>query len=104
VKGLLPTGRCTGDFVARQLGADLRTLQRQLAAAGTSFQEIVAEVRTDLAAQYLEGSERPLANISELLGFSALSAFSRWHQKQYGQSPSERRRSAQTGAPSAREA
>lgn len=91
VQVLLPSGYCTSDFVARQLGLDLRTMQRHLAAAQTSFAQVLADVRSDLAAQYLERSERSLAEVSELLGFSALSAFSRWHHAHHGTTPSERR-------------
>lgn len=94
VQVLLPTNHCTGEFVARQLGLDLRTMQRHLAAAQTSFHRIVEDVRTELTTQYLERSERPLADVSELLGFSALSAFSRWHRTRYGLSASDRRQSA----------
>ena len=47
--------------------------------------------------QYLEESDRPLAEVSELLGFSALSAFSRWHRTHYTCSASDRRRAARAG-------
>lgn len=91
---LLPMGYCTVGFIARQLGVDPRTLQRQLAAAGTSFGDIVQQTRMDLSTQYLEGSNRPLAEVADLLGFSALSALSRWHRIHFGCAPSERRKAA----------
>ncbi len=97
VMGWLPAGKCTGEWVAHQLGVDLRTLQRQLAADGTSFLEIVQGVRMSLVPQYLEQSDRPLAEVADLLGFSALSAFSRWHRQHYGVSPSDRREAARAG-------
>ena len=94
VQSRLASGKCTVELAARQLGLDLRTLQRQLAAAGTSFVDIVQGVRTGLIPQYLEDSDRPLAEVAELLGFSALSAFSRWHKTHDGRSPSARREAA----------
>ena len=94
VRGLLPTGRANIEVVGLQMGIDPRSLQRQLAAQGTSFIDIVQEVRMELTGQYLESSERPLVEVSELLGFSALSAFSRWHRTHYGCSASDRRKSA----------
>ena len=97
VRAMLSTGGCTAEFVARQLGVDLRTMQRQLSVAGTSFLEILQEVRREAAAQYLEKTDRPLAEVSELLGFSALSAFSRWHRVQFGLSASDRQKSATPG-------
>lgn len=87
----LPTGKCTQDAMAHQTGVELRTLQRQFAAAGKTFGQIVQEVRMGLTVQYLEESDRPLAEVAELLGFSALSAFSRWHRTHFGRSPTERR-------------
>lgn len=88
---LLPLGHCTIDFVARQLAVEPRTLQRQLAEQGASFLDIVQTTRMGLVPQYLEQSDRPLAEVADLLGFSALSAFSRWHKVQYGQSASSHR-------------
>jgi AraC-like DNA-binding protein len=92
--GLLPMGHCTIHFVARQIGVDPRTLQRQLADHGTSFLDIVQSTRMGLIPQYLEQSDRPLAEVADLLGFSALSAFSRWHRAHYRQSASAHRDAA----------
>jgi AraC-like DNA-binding protein len=94
IRDLLPTGRAVVDVVARRMGADPRTLQRQLAATGTSFIDLLQEVRMELSGPYLEESERPLVEIAELLGFSALSPFSRWHRTHYGCSASDRRKVA----------
>jgi AraC-like DNA-binding protein len=92
IRNLLPTGRGTIENVAIQMGVDQRTLQRQLAAETTSFIDILQEVRMELTGPYLEESDRPFAEVSELLGFSALSAFSRWHRQHYGCSASDRRK------------
>ncbi len=97
IRDLLPAGRATVEVVARRMGVDPRTLQRQLAAQETSFIELLQEVRMDLSGPYLEDSERPLTEVSELLGFSALSAFSRWHQTHYARSASDRRKAARAG-------
>jgi len=95
IRNLLPTGRATIEDVALQMGVDRRTLQRQLAAEATSFVDILQDVRMGLTGPYLEESDRPFAEVSDLLGFSALSAFSRWHRKHYGCSASDRRRASQ---------
>ena len=34
--------------------------------------------------RYVENSDRPLTSVAELLGFSALSAFSRWFRSEFG--------------------
>ena len=92
IRSLLPTGRATIEVVGLQMGVDPRTLQRQLAAQGTSFIDLLQDVRMAQSGHYLEESDRPLAEVSELLGFSALSAFSRWHRAHYGCSASDRRK------------
>ena len=102
---LLPHGHCRVETVAQHLGVDRRTVARQLQAEGTSFSQLLQGVRADLMARYREG-RRPLAEVSVLLGFSAPSAFSRWHRHRFGvsaraasgqQRPSTRARSS-TGA------
>jgi len=96
IENLLGTGHCNVATVARQMNLDMRTLQRHLAGSNSSFHDILHEARLGLAFQYLEESDRPLVEVAELLGFSALSAFSRWHRTQCGQSPSERRDAARS--------
>lgn len=91
VLGSLRTGRCSIEDTAERLDLDVRTLQRRLADEGTGFLDIVQQARTYLADQYVPHSDRPLLEVAELLGFSALSAFSRWHKAHYGCSPSARR-------------
>lgn len=90
-QALLPMGHCTFSFVSKQMGLDPRTLQRQLAGHGTSFLDIVQAARMALTIQYVDESDRPLVEVADLLGFSAISAFSRWHRTHYGNSPSDRR-------------
>jgi AraC-like DNA-binding protein len=96
---LLPMGHCTIDFVARQMAVEPRTLQRQLAEQGTSFLDIVQSTRMGLVPQYLEQNDRPLVEVADLLGFSALSAFSRWHKAQYGRSATTHRQALRLLAP-----
>lgn len=81
---LLPRGHCRADTVAQHLGVDRRTLARHLAAEGTSFSALVDGVRSDLLASYLGDGARPLSEVSDLLGFAAPSAFSRWHRGRFG--------------------
>ena len=46
-------------------------------------------MRAELVTRYIDNRERPLASVADLLGFSALSAFSRWFRSQFGCSVSE---------------
>jgi AraC-like DNA-binding protein len=87
VEVLLPTGRCSADEVARAIGVDRRTLHRHLAATGETFTSIVDRTRAGLAERYLCTERYRLSEISDLLGFAAPSAFSRWFRQQFGDSP-----------------
>ena len=81
---MLPSGLCSADKVAARLGVDRRTVHRHLAREGQTFSSVVDSVRAELVTRYIENRDRPLASVSELLGFSALSAFSRWFKNQFG--------------------
>jgi AraC-like DNA-binding protein len=90
----LSSGLCSADRVAAILGVDRRTLHRQLAREGETFSSLLAAVRTELASRYIGNHNRALASVAELLGFSGLSAFSRWFRGRFGCSVSEWRKSA----------
>ncbi|ODV41177.1 AraC family transcriptional regulator [Cupriavidus sp. UYMMa02A] len=88
VLSLLPTGHCSVERVAGQLGIDRRTLHRKLLQEDATFSDILDEVRVTLAVQYLGHSERSVSYVAVLLGFSMQSAFSRWFRGHFGCSPS----------------
>ena len=81
---LLPLGQCSVEAVAQHLGIDRRTVARRLAAEGTTFSGLVDGLRHDLVARYVKDGGRPLGDVSAMLGFSAASAFSRWHRQRFG--------------------
>ncbi|MDF3885501.1 helix-turn-helix domain-containing protein [Cupriavidus basilensis] len=78
VVAMLPGGRCTSDQVAKHLGVDRRTLHRRLSAEGTNFLSLLQLVRAELASLQILDSDRPLAELADLLGFSSSSAFTFW--------------------------
>ncbi len=88
---LLPSGRCSVEQVSAQLGLVCRTVQRRLADRGMSFSGLVNELRVELAQRHVTQGNRPLTDVAALLGFAALSGFSRWYQQQFGCSPSQTR-------------
>jgi AraC-like DNA-binding protein len=94
VRDMLPLGRCSVEKVAQHLGVDRRTVHRHLAQRGETFSSLVDDVRGELAEGYLEGSKRRLSDVADLLGFSALSAFSRWHKRHFGFTVTDRRSGA----------
>jgi AraC-like DNA-binding protein len=62
---------------ALALGLSPRSLQRRLSDTGTSFSELVAEVRLDTACHLLRESDLSLATIASRLGYRGPSSFSR---------------------------
>jgi AraC-like DNA-binding protein len=83
--------------VASNLHMSARSVQRRLKEEGVSFGEITESVRKTMAAHYLQGSGYPLKEISYLLGYNELSAFSRAFKKWTGSTPLDYRR-ARLGA------
>src|SRR5215218_4252759 len=98
VEMLLPVGRCSTHHVARSLGVTQRTLHRKLAAEGQSFSAIVHTTREALAERYLSADRYSQTDVSDLLGFTAPSAFSRWFRQRFGVSPTEWRATSQQPA------
>ncbi|UUJ40891.1 AraC family transcriptional regulator [Pseudomonas extremaustralis] len=85
---LLPSGMCNADQVASDLNLVRRTLDRRLAREGESFVSLRDQVRRELAFRYLANPSLALSEIASALGFSELSAFSRWFSQRFGCSPS----------------
>lgn len=82
------------DYVAEKLNMTSRTLRRRLARENSSYQQILAEVRYELAREYLATSSLPMEEISQLLGYSAPANFSNAFKRWHGSSPRQFRRVA----------
>jgi AraC-like DNA-binding protein len=55
----------------------------------TSFSSLVNDTRATLAERYLTNERYTLTDVSELLGFLAPSAFSRWFRGRFGTTPTD---------------
>ena len=81
---LLPRGQCRVDVIAQELGVDRRTVARGLASEGTTFSQLIDDMRRELLLRHFKDRSQSLAEISTLLGFSSASAFARWHRRHFG--------------------
>jgi AraC-like DNA-binding protein len=63
--------------IARTLATSARSLQRRLAAAGISYQELLGLSRKDSAERYLTDSPLSIGEVAYLLGYSEPAAFTR---------------------------
>jgi len=88
---LMPLGHCRVEVVARHMGVDRRTVARRLTTERTSFSGVMDAVRRELVVRYVNEGARSLTDVSALLGFSAPSAFSRWHRQAFGASARQAR-------------
>jgi AraC-like DNA-binding protein len=88
VRRAVETGKPELGAVARALGMSTRTVQRRLRVEGTSFHGVVANVREELARNYLTNHTLTLVQVSVLLGFSEASAFTRAFKRWTGSPPS----------------
>lgn len=72
--------------VAERFHMSERNMQRKLKAEGTSYQQILDNLRMELAQKYLR--ERiPLVEIAYLLGFDSQSAFNKFFNKHFHTTP-----------------
>lgn len=80
------------ETVAARLGLSPWTLQRRLAAEGTSFRQLLDDTRRQLALEYLKETDSSLSEIAWLLGFANPPAFHKAYRRWFGLSPGEHRR------------
>ncbi len=80
-------GQASAAEIAAELGMSVRTLNRQLAAAGTGLRELAGEVRRSLACDYLLHSELSVAEIAMALGYGDPANFGRAFRRWSGMSP-----------------
>jgi AraC-like DNA-binding protein len=87
---------------ARDLATTVRTLQRRLAAAGVSYQDLVELARREAAEKYLADLSLSIAEVSYLLGYSEPSALHRAFKRWKHTTPQAFRQAQQAGRSSAR--
>lgn len=90
--------------VARLLNVSTRTLQRELAAQGMTFKQIVNDTRIAIARDYAGREDANGVRLARVLGFSSPSVASRFMHKNFGDAldnplPAPRRRVRTPKAP-----
>jgi AraC-like DNA-binding protein len=84
---LLLSGVTSGDALAEMLAIHRRTLNRRLKAHGTTFREVLDDVRFEAACQLLAGTQLPLNDIAAALGYAEASSFTRAFRRRSGSVP-----------------
>ncbi|MEP6907811.1 MAG: AraC family transcriptional regulator ligand-binding domain-containing protein [Pseudoxanthomonas sp.] len=81
--------RPSADKVAIELATSARTLQRRLAEHGTTYQEVLDEVRCHTARRLLGTGSIEIAEAAFLLGFEELNSFTRAFRGWEGMTPKQ---------------
>ncbi len=90
----LPLGAPEIADVAAELAMSMRTLARRLESEGTTFRELVDDVRRKLALDSVGNRDIGFSELSYRLGFSHVAAFHRAFRRWTGQTPLTYRRMA----------
>jgi AraC-like DNA-binding protein len=94
----LTSGEASEEDTAKQLHMSPRTLQRKLAEANLTYQQLVDDTRKDLALRYIDDVKRSISDITFSLGFSQPSAFTRAFKRWTGATPTDYRASRSSTA------
>ncbi|MFL6157221.1 MAG: AraC family transcriptional regulator ligand-binding domain-containing protein [Marmoricola sp.] len=73
--------------VAAALALGERTLRRRLAAEGTSYQQVLDELRISLAGQLLGTGSLSVAEVAHRLGYAEAASFIHAHRRWHGRTP-----------------
>ncbi|WP_068826365.1 AraC family transcriptional regulator GliR [Pseudomonas sp. BMS12] len=95
---LLKDGLPRKEKVAEKFHMTVRTLQRHLQQAGTSYQEILDQLRQELAEHYLLRSNLPIQDIATYLGFTESRSFHRSFKSWTGMTPGAFREQCQNAS------
>jgi AraC-like DNA-binding protein len=87
-KRSLPGGLSNIQTVAAELGMSNRTLQRRLHGEGTSFQQLLSQVRQELAREYLADPSLEIGEVAFLIGYEDQNSFYRAFRLWEGDTPS----------------
>ena len=89
VRKSLITQECTANTAAQHLGIHQRTLNRRLQELGTSFRQVVNEVRYVMSQNFLANSEASNTEIALALGYTEVTTFSHSFKRWSGISPAQ---------------
>jgi AraC-like DNA-binding protein len=88
IRSELPSGNTNASVIAEKLGVSARTLHRRLQQEGTSYQDLLDNVRLRLSIGYLE-SGKSISQVALLVGFAQASTFHRAFKSWTGETPAD---------------
>jgi len=97
IRAMIIDGVPSKDAIAAQLGMSGRSLHRRLQETGTHYQELLDQVRFDIARERLAAGRDSNVEIAGCLGFGTRQAFLRWFKQRTGQTPTAYRSQIEHG-------
>lgn len=89
IQKLLPYGQARIDAIANAVGISSRSLGRRLAEEGTSFSDVLDDLRRALSLQYLAEPGLSIEQITHLLGYGDTGSFAHAFRRWTGNSPTQ---------------
>ena len=99
--GLRPADGWTAPEIARHLAVSEATLRRRLHEEGSSFRDILTDIRMTHAMQLLQSSDMPVSVIAASAGFESQSRFAIRFRRRFGFPPTAVRGQRQATQPAA---
>jgi len=90
----LVAGRTDMDALTLRIPYQVRTIQKKLEEAGTSYRDLLRDSRFEVAEALLKGTNTPITYIAQRLCYQDVSAFSKAFFNHYGASPRQWRKNA----------
>ncbi|MBL8583147.1 MAG: AraC family transcriptional regulator [Rhizobiaceae bacterium] len=87
LKPKLLLGQASREGIAKQVGTHVRTLQRRLREASTTYRELEQQMRFSVACELLEITDLQISDISAALDYASPSAFDRAFSRWTGLTP-----------------
>jgi AraC-like DNA-binding protein len=87
LRHLVTTGACSAQRTAKAMGMHVRTLNRALAAEGTTFLRLREEIRFQEACRLLQNTRMRAGEVAATLGYADASSFTRAFRRWSGHGP-----------------
>lgn len=100
MRALVPSvfsGTHSLESTARRIAMTPEALSRELKELGCSFRDLYAEAKLEMAGQFLTDARMSIAQVAHILGYSEISAFTRFFTAGRGVAPAQWRRSRSHG-------
>jgi AraC-like DNA-binding protein len=89
VRALIGTGQCSAEKISDILNIRPRSLHGRLISRGKTLQQIIEDMRFEIAKQLMRNTPLALAEISARLDYSEVSAFNRAFNRWAGVPPGD---------------